>query len=518
MTGEGFQDEDRARRKAARRDIRLAGLLATLVSGAVLWVASSLFTSVPFPPAALADAMIRWVPGGFATFFIDLLEHYAMVLLTGCVLIGTLLAGGEILVRTSVDGRLRPLLAAGTLGVLALIASFLSPAVEPAPPATVAAIGVGGLVYWQVARLFHASITAEPQTNAGRRRALLLGVGGAAAVAAGGGALGWAARRLAGPNTDVALQKPSTSASVPDRGPFPKIAGLTPEVTSADDHYVVDINLIQPSVESDGWSLRVFGEVDRALEIGFDALQREFEVVEDYSVLTCVSNEVGGDLIGHSSWRGVRLADVLSKATALSGAFDVVFRAADGYSDSIPIDLARDPAVLLAIGQNGRPLTQEHGFPCRVRVPPIFGMKNVKWLESIELVTANYVGYWQQRGWSDVATVQTQSRIDVAGDERSARVGAETWVAGVAWAGDRGISSVEVSTDGGRSWRPTDLREPIAKSSWRLWAYRWRPERTGTVEIMCRARDGSGTQQTRRPAPPHPDGATGYHRVPVEVS
>jgi DMSO/TMAO reductase YedYZ molybdopterin-dependent catalytic subunit len=499
--------------------MRLAGLLATLVAGSVLWVASALFAGVPFPPAALADAIIRWVPGDLATYFIDLLEHYAMVLLTASVLAGTLLVGGEVLVRTAVEDRPRPLLAASVLGVIALVASFLSPAAEPDPIGTVLATLVAVLVYRQVAHIVYASITSSPSaTDSGRRRALLLGVGGAAAVAASGGVLGWVARRLAGPNTDVALRRPASTASIPDRGSFPKIDGLTQEVTSVDDHYVVDINLIQPSVEAEGWSLKVFGELERPLEIGFDALQRDFEVVEDYSVLTCVSNEVGGDLVGHSAWRGIRLADVLDEAGADTRAFDVVFRAADGYSDSIPIEIARDPAVLLAVGQNGRALTQEHGFPCRVRVPPIYGMKNVKWLESIEIVSSNYIGYWQQRGWSDDATVRTQSRIDVAGDSLSARAGEETWIAGVAWAGDRGISSVEVSTDGGRTWRRTQGRAPIAESSWRLWAYRWRPERAGTVEVLCRATDGTGDLQTRRAAPPHPAGATGYHRVTVEVS
>jgi DMSO/TMAO reductase YedYZ molybdopterin-dependent catalytic subunit len=208
---------------------------------------------------------------------------------------------------------------------------------------------------------------------------------------------------------------------------------------------------------------------------------------------------------------------VLQAARIREGASDVVLRAADGYSDSIPVERAQDPSVLLAVSQNGRPLGQEHGFPCRVRIPAIYGMKNVKWLETIEVVTDDYKGYWQDRGWSDAATVRTQSRVDVVGDDFTAMAGDDTWIAGIAWAGERGISKVELSTDGGSSWNEALLKEPIAPSSWTMWAYRWKPA-AGTAEIVCRASDGEGTTQTDEIADPHPAGATGYHRVSVSIS
>jgi DMSO/TMAO reductase YedYZ molybdopterin-dependent catalytic subunit len=289
-------------------------------------------------------------------------------------------------------------------------------------------------------------------------------------------------------------------------------------VTSAADHYVVDINLVQPSVEADGWTLRVFGEVDEPAEYDFSALQRSFDVIEEYSVLCCVSNEVGGDLIGNSAWSGVRLSDVLGATSPKRGDLDVVFRAADGYSDSIPLEVAMQRDTLLAVAQNGAPLTQEHGFPCRVRIPSIYGMKNVKWLESIELTPRDYQGYWQERGWSDVAGVRTQSRIDVAGEELSARLGEPTWIAGIAWAGERGISRVEVSTDGGGSWTDARLKEPISGAAWTLWAIRWSPAARGTVVVLCRATDGGGHVQSEAEQPPHPAGATGYHRLSVQVT
>jgi DMSO/TMAO reductase YedYZ molybdopterin-dependent catalytic subunit len=324
-------------------------------------------------------------------------------------------------------------------------------------------------------------------------------------------------RRLGGPDRNVALVVPQRPARVPTRPPFPRVPGLSPEITSPEDHYTVDVNLVAPSVDASSWELTVGGEVDRPLRLSFEGLQRRFEVVEEFSALACVSNEVGGDLVGHSRWGGVRLRDVLRAAGISAGASDIVLRGADNYSDSIPTDVAMDPHVLIAVSQNGEPLTQEHGFPCRVRVPPIYGMKNVKWLTSIEVVGGDHQGYWQRRGWSDTAEVKTQSRIDVAGSDGDAALGAETWIAGVAWAGDRGISKVDVSVDGGSTWQAADLKAPIAESSWRLWAYRWTPDRRGEVSVVCRATDGRGRVQTSRRVPPHPDGASGLHEVRVTV-
>jgi hypothetical protein len=144
-------------------------------------------------------------------------------------------------------------------------------------------------------------------------------------------------------------------------------------------------------------------------------------------------------------------------------------------------------------------------------------MKNVKWLREIEVVDSDYNGYWQNRGWSDEAVIKTESRIDVAGTDFEAKMGSPTWIAGIAWAGDRGISKVEVSTDGGSSWAPAMVREPISALSWRQWAYRWTPDGAGKRKILCRATDGTGEVQTTEVAPPHPDGASGLHEVTVDV-
>lgn len=512
-------DEEPARRAQRLRADRLTGLIAAAVALAALWVANSLTPNLPFPPTALAERIIRITPGDVATFFIDLLGHWSMRLLTLGVLAGALVLGAEALPRSRSGAHTRPLLAGVVLAGVAAAASLSTPTFQPDPVLVLLAALVAAGIYAGVAKAAQRGLAVEEiPADESRRRVLRMGLGGALGLAALGGGAGWLVRRLGGPDRNVKLAAVDAPAKVPSRPAFPSVGGITPEITSPEDHYEVDVNLVPPSIDVSGWSLQVTGLVDRSMRFGFEDLQERFEVVEDYSVLSCVSNEIGGDLVGHSAWGGVRLADVLEAAGILPGAVDVVFRATDNYSDSIPVEVARDPQVILAVSQNGEPLTQGHGFPCRVRVPAIYGMKNVKWIESIEVVASDYQGYWQERGWSDDAVVKTSSRIDVAGLGGRASVGDQTWVAGVSWAGSRGISKVEVSVDGGQEWEEAELKEPIADSSWRLWAYRWTPEQGGATTVVCRATDGDGVPQTTRIASPHPDGSSGLHEVEVSIS
>ena len=504
-------------RERREGDLRVTGLLASAAALATLWVASAVLSDAPFAPSALAEAIIRWTPGDVATFFIEALGHWARRLLTIGALGVALFVGVEALVRTAKEGVARPLLAAVILGIAAGTAALANPSQGANAAEVGAAVVVAAIVYVLVVRSFGRAI-ASSGPNEERRRLIRTGFGAAAGLTLGGALVGYFGRAMGGPNTNVKLVAPESPAELPERADFPDVPGLTPEVTSVADHYVVDINLVQPSVDAGDWRLTIGGLVDSPMELTFAELQNRFEVVQEYSVLTCVSNELGGDLIGNSAWGGVRLAEVLGAADVSTDAVDVVFRAADGYSDSIPVERAMDPSVLIAVSQNGQPLRQEHGFPCRIRIPAIYGMKNVKWVESIELVDEDYRGYWQDRGWSDVATVRTESRIDVAGDDWSARSGTATWIAGIAWAGDRGIARVEVSTDGGSNWADARLKETIAPNAWTQWAYRWTPEEAGTVEVVCRATDGDGNTQTESVADPHPAGATGYPRVTVTVA
>jgi DMSO/TMAO reductase YedYZ molybdopterin-dependent catalytic subunit len=231
--------------------------------------------------------------------------------------------------------------------------------------------------------------------------------------------------------------------------------------------------------------------------------------------LQCISNLVGGDLVGTAKWTGVPLARVLARAGGVSPrAVRVVFHAVGGYSDSLPLAKALDRATVVAYGMNDRSLPRAHGFPARVIAPGIYGMKNVKWLEGIEVVDYDYRGYWQRSdGWDNIALVKTASRIDLP--QELTAVGEAGVVAGVAWAGDRGIRRVEVSTDDGRTWTPAVLRRELARAAWRQWRLPLPPGGTGRVVLRVRAVDGRGDLQTARQAPPHPSGASGYHEVDV---
>ncbi|MEK7848898.1 MAG: molybdopterin-dependent oxidoreductase, partial [Chloroflexota bacterium] len=187
----------------------------------------------------------------------------------------------------------------------------------------------------------------------------------------------------------------------------------------------------------------------------------------------------------------------------------------DDYSDSFPLEKALEPGTLLAHRMNGEPLTPPHGFPLRALVPGIYGMKNVKWLREIEVVDYDFQGFWQERGWSDQAVIKTISRLDLPGGG-DYRAGEVATIGGVAFAGGRGISRVEVSTDDGRTWKPAQVRPALSPYTWVLWLQQWSPA-PGHYEILVRAADGLGQLQDAEEREPLPDGASGYHRIVVRV-
>ncbi len=289
-------------------------------------------------------------------------------------------------------------------------------------------------------------------------------------------------------------------------GLFPNIDNLALEVTPNADFYQVSKNAFDPQVDPRSWRLSVTGLVESSLELTYDEL-REMPFVEQYATLACISNQVGGDLIGTALWRGVKLNDILERAALKPGVVDLVLRARDDYADSISLDRATAEGTLLVYQMNGEPLTPEHGSPLRLLVPGIYGMKNVKWITSIEAVDFDFKGYWQRRGWDDRAEYKTMSRIDAP----DSQVKSETSIAGIAFAGDRGISKVEVSTDGGTTWEPAEIKPSLSPYTWVLWHNRWTPPRAGKHKLLVKATDGRGETQTSQYAPPAPSGSSGYH-------
>ena len=294
-------------------------------------------------------------------------------------------------------------------------------------------------------------------------------------------------------------------------GIFPNLNGLALELTPTKDFYLVSKNPFDPEINSKRWQLEINGLVENPFTLNYPEIQ-SLPFVEQYATLECIDNQVGGNLIGNALWRGVRLRDLLERAKLHEGIVDIVFRAADGYTDSIPLERALRDGTLLVYQMNNEPLTLSHGFPLRLIVPSIYGMKNVKWIVQIEAVNYDFKGYWQKRGWNDKAEYKTMSRIDVP----DGKINSSTTIAGIAFAGDRGISKVDVSTDNGRNWESANIKEPMSTFSWVLWHKIWTPTQAGEYRIKVRATDGSGVLQTAQFAPPDPDGASGYHEITIK--
>ena len=297
---------------------------------------------------------------------------------------------------------------------------------------------------------------------------------------------------------------------------FNRSGEMPAEVTPNEEFYEVSKNIVNPKVDVTGWTLEIDGEVGNPFAIDYEELQ-SLPWVEEYATLTCISNLVGGGLISNARWRGVPLKDFLERARLPESTERLAFHAADGYVDSISMEYALRDQTIIAYMMNGVPLSDGHGFPARIIVPGLYGMENVKWLTRITPVTADFLGYWQVRGWDGTAVIKTMSRVDVP-RRNAGLLLEETFLGGVAFAGDRGVQHVEVSTDGGETWQLADMSDPLSQFSWVLWTTQWTPMSTGPFEVAVRATDGRGDVQTSVVRGNVPSGATGYHKVPVLVS
>jgi DMSO/TMAO reductase YedYZ molybdopterin-dependent catalytic subunit len=510
----------------------VAGVAAMLLPTALLGVAHLVQANVPFPPLGLAQRVVELIPGPAAVFFIERLGHWALRLFAGGFTVGSVLAGGlaGLLVtrRPATQWVVATWTAAAVLAAVAL-AGYRSVPGAPSFTTYGALVALAGAVFALALRRaldrLQRDAVPPPARGLGRTRRELLraGLGAAGLLAAG-----FVLRQLTGglgdrggkPLLRPAGASPVRRAALPPDGAedraFLAVKGLTPEITSNARHYVVDESIIDPDVDPASWRLRIDGLVARPLTLGYGELLA-LPATEQYVTMQCISNQVGGNLVSTAKWTGVPLAALLRQAGGVSGrAVRVVFHAVGGYTDSLLVAKALDRTTVVAYGMNDSTLPRAHGYPARIIAPGIYGMKNVKWLRRIEVVDYDYRGYWERSaGWDNVAVVKTASRIDVPGE--LAAVKGEITVAGVAWAGDRGIRRVEVSFDGGRTWAPATLRRPLAPTTWRQWRVRWSPEATGRTVIQVRAVDGLDKPQIATPAPPQPAGASGYHEVPVVI-
>jgi DMSO/TMAO reductase YedYZ molybdopterin-dependent catalytic subunit len=331
-------------------------------------------------------------------------------------------------------------------------------------------------------------------------------------------------------STQSRLPLESQIASKPRPAGFedPRLTALlASEITPTDLFYRVDINPVPPTVDANSWRLVVKGLVNTPLTITYEQL-RSMASIPQIATLECISNKIANDFIGTAIWNGIKLKSVLDQAGLKPNAKYIVFRCADGYDVGIPLERGLQEGSILAYGMNGETLNAKHGFPVRAIIPGLYGMMNPKWITEIEVIDRVYEGYWQKKGWANNARYNTHSYIVIPGNAPirkifrnlgsvNAIVGEQIPIAGVAFAGDRGISTIQVSSDGGATWRDATVKNPLSPYSWVIWTTELDVTTGRDYKIVVRAIDKTGKIQTGEVREPFPSGATGYHTVEASV-
>jgi DMSO/TMAO reductase YedYZ molybdopterin-dependent catalytic subunit len=502
----------------ARADRRWLSAMIGAVSVALSFGISELLAGAIGAPSLIqgvADWVIDSVPPGVKDWAIAAFgTNDKLALLIGIVLVG-LISGGIIGVISR--RRIEPAVVAfGAFGILAAIATASNPAAGTTGPWLIAIASVtAGLVTFEWLKRRDLNPAADATPDGGRRGFIrAASIGGLALFAAGVGRVLFSSNRATASQQSEVTVDPGVS-DVPVAAAFDAPEDLTPLVVPNAEFYRIDTAIVVPRVELDGWSLAFSGMVENPYSINFDELM-DLPMVERYVTLSCVSNEVGGPLVGNARWLGVPLKDLLNRAGVQTGADQLVARSVDGFTVGFPTAAAFDGReALLAVGMNGEALPLEHGFPARLVVSGLYGyVSATKWISEIELTTWDgFDAYWIPRGWSKEAPIKTQSRIDTP--LRRIEAG-EHYIAGVAWAPNLGISKVEVEVDTG-GWREAELTEPLSKDAWVQWRL-LHDFGSGSHRIRVRATDASGFAQGEAEVPPAPNGAEGWHTVSVTVS
>jgi DMSO/TMAO reductase YedYZ molybdopterin-dependent catalytic subunit len=527
---------DRPAPAASRRPAALAaltGVVAAAVGFAVAELAAAVVAPGSSPLFAAGASVVDVVPAPLKDWAIQTFGTADKAVLLGTM--GVVLAAGA-----GVSGWLelrRPPVGAVLLAAVGAVGSVVA-ATRPgadvgwALPSLVGVAVAVLLLRAGVRTLRPAGAPARADDHAapvGRsagvdRRRFLLVTG----LAAAAGVLALAASRAVTAGTRVvtaardALRLPAPAEPAPavPAGADLGVPGLAPYVTPNGEFYRIDTALRVPQVDPQSWALRVTGLVDEPFEITFDELLA-LPLVEHHVTLTCVSNEVGGDLVGNARWLGYPVRELLARAGVREDADMVLSTSADGWTASTPLEVLTDPdrACLLAVGMNGEPLPPEHGFPARLVVPGLYGyVSATKWVTELKVTTfADDVAYWSTRGWSERGPIKLASRIDTPRAGAAVDAG-EVVVAGVAWAQHTGVAAVELRVDDG-PWEAATLAETVGPDTWRQWSFAWDAGAAGTGQhrLTVRATDADGTVQTADVAPPVPDGASGRHDVEVAV-
>jgi DMSO/TMAO reductase YedYZ molybdopterin-dependent catalytic subunit len=517
----------------------LAGLMAAIVALGVAELVAAARRSWRSPVLDVGDRAVDRAPRWAKEFAIEQFgtnDKVALLLGIGFVLAAYAAVIGVVAVRRKLWVAVAGIGVFGAIGVWAAASRRTGGALLDGTPAALGAL-VGAATLWVTARWlrWHANAFERGSTDSEAvqgttlsRRAVLVRGGGLLAALATAGSVAAAigrsvATRFSAAESRARLVLPPAAEPLP---PIPAgvsvgVDGVAPFVTPNADFYRIDTALSVPQVPTDGYELRIHGLVERELRLSFDQLLSR-RLVEYDITLTCVSNTIGGELVGNARWLGIRLDELLAEAGVSDDADQVVGRSVDGYTCGFPVEAAADGRnAIVAIGMNGEPLPIEHGFPARLVVPGLYGyISATKWLTEIELTTfADFSSYWVPRGYADRAPIKLMSRIDsVDGLGTLTRDGdGVAAVGGVAWAQTRGIAKVEVQIDDG-PWMPAEMGDALSNDTWRQWAHRWKPAATGRTTIRCRATDNDGTIQTDERSEPLPDGASGHHQIVVFVA
>ena len=528
----------------------LVGLLATAPAVALMALADRL-AGLPFVPFDLFDWTTRVLPGGLVTFGID--SMIAALELVGLdvadtaktaeratavaafLVLGTL--AGALFFAFFALRRSRPDTAAGLVmgALLGLPLTAVSLAIGGARERPLVSVlwlavvflGWGALVAWgfrRTAPVASAGVAGAASVERLDRRRFLVRLGAASAVVTVAGA--GLARLLARSEGGEAIASSLAHRTETGKGsPFPNAGdpvmpapGTRPEYTPLKDHYKVFIRTEPEEVDSERWRLEVTGLVERPLRLTLDELRSRYPVHDQYVTLSCISGRVGTGLIGTTLWSGARLSDLLADAGLRDGARWLHVRSADGYYETVDLELVRsEPRILLCYDWDGHALPSDHGFPLRIWLPDRYGMKQPKWIESIEVSDEYVPGYWVERNWDREARMRATSVIDTVALDAAQEMGGRRLVpvGGIAFAGARGISKVEVRVDGG-PWQEAKLRAPLSETTWVLWRHDWPFEPGGhTFEVRCAEADGTPQIEERRPQ--RPSGATGLHRLELEA-
>jgi DMSO/TMAO reductase YedYZ molybdopterin-dependent catalytic subunit len=495
-----------------------AGVAAAAVALGVTQLAAAFFSPAADARTAVGTSVINLTPGPVKEWAIQTFGTNDKTFLTimVVVVISALIAVAAVWKRV---GTLA-LVAAGVVGGLAVLNQPGAGVVDLIPVALGTACGVATLrlLNRQPAAELSADAAAAQADPARRRSLLTLGLLGVGALSGVGGSILTRQRRSVADDREAfALPKIASPAPPIPPGVQPAAEGLPSFITPNADFYRIDTALSVPQLAREDWKLRIHGMVDREITYSFADLAK-FDLVERPVTLTCVSNPVGGSLIGNAMWTGYRVRDLLAGSGIHTDADMVLSTSSDGFTAGTPVEALTDNReALLAVGMNGEPLPVEHGYPARLVVPGLYGFVSAtKWVVDLELTRFDKAeGYWTPLGWSAKAPIKTASRIDVPRNGSRIDAGPVT-VGGVAWAQHRGIKAVEVRIDDG-PWQPAQLGAAYSNDTWRLWTFAWQAT-PGSHTITARATDNTGAVQTEQQAPPAPDGATGWPTISVQVN